>query len=188
MKDINFLISESALEKGNLEAQNKDMTAQKIVIIVLCVTFAVAILFAPGFYLGSIKKQITAVEAQINDAKFREVRSVKAQLASITAIVDGKKAIINGIDSRSVPSSQILASIESALPSGCYLSSVSFAQNSVEVKGIADSSLLAAEFMGNLDRLTLFTRMTDSIQIEQAQSPISYNIKYIVAEVEENKK
>lgn len=182
MKDINFLVSESALEKGSLEKQSKDMTAQKIIIIILSVTFAVAILFIPGIILQQYKNQVKAVEDQMIDAKYREVRSVKAQLSSVTTMVDGKKAVIKSIDSQSVPASQILIAIEAALPAGCYLSSVDFQNNSVAIKGVADSSLLAAEFIGNLDRLSLFTRVTDSIQIEQAQSPIAYNINYIVSE------
>lgn len=182
MKDINFLVSESSLEKGNLEKQSRDTTAQKIVIIILSITFAVAILFVPSIILQYYKSQVQTVEKQMIDVKYREVRSVKAQHSSITAKVDEKKTIIKSIESQSVPASQILVAIDAALPAGCYLSNVNFDGNSLEIKGFADSSLLAAEFMGNLDRLSLFTRVTEGIQLEQTQSPVTYSISYIVSE------
>jgi len=173
MKDINFLFSESMMEKYESgEKEKKEVSAAKAVLIVLAVLAGVTILFVPGIYVNTLERQVAAVERSLNDAKYTEVRDVKTRLEKIVLSVDSKKAVIKDIDAKSVPAS----------PSGCFFSSVNYSGSSLRISGKADSGTAVAELMGNLDRLHTLTRKTENVQIEQAGSPIDYSVEYMVSE------
>ncbi len=183
MKDINFLFSESMMEKYESgEKEKKEVSAAKAVLIVLAVLAGVTILFVPGIYVNTLERQVAAVERSLNDAKYTEVRDVKTRLEKIVLSVDSKKAVIKDIDAKSVPASQILLMVEQAIPSGCFFSSVNYSGSSLRISGKADSGTAVAELMGNLDRLHTLTRKTENVQIEQAGSPIDYSVEYMVSE------
>lgn len=182
MKDINFLFSDSITNKmENTETEKTGVKPGVIIIVVLVSLIAIGILLAPGYYLSRLEKQIEKAEASLADPKYAEVRNVKAKLESTNTELNKKKAIINDIDSKSVTSSQILLMVEHAVPSGCYFSILNYSGASLNISGKAESSLIVAELMGNLDRLNTLSRMTENVSIEQAQSPIKYNISYGVS-------
>ncbi|NLY18534.1 MAG: PilN domain-containing protein [Clostridiaceae bacterium] len=182
MKDINFLFSETITDK--MENTEKEKTRVKpgvVVVVVLVILIATGILLAPGFYLSGLERQIEKVEASLADPKYSEVRNVKARLDSVSTELNKKKAIINDIDSKSAPSSQVLLMVEHAVPSGCYFTGLNYSGTSLNISGKAESSIIVAEFMSNLDRLNTLSRMTESVSIKQAQSPFTYNLSYGVS-------
>ena len=182
MKDINFLFSESIVDKmEDTEKKKTGISTGKIILAVLVSLIAVGILLAPGFYLSRIKTQVEKAEASLLDPKYAEVRNVKAKLESTTAELNKKKAVINDIDSKSLASSQVLLMVEQAAPLGCYFSSLSYSGSDLKLSGKADSSRVVSELISNLDRLHTLSRMTESVTLEQTQSPVKYNISYGVS-------
>lgn len=181
MKDINFLVTEPLTNQDETLTQKKSVPAAKIVLVVLCITIGIAILFLPGIFVKSLEAQIADVEQSMQDAKYRQLAQAKAQYNQVTQDVDGKKAIVKDIDNKSVPSSQIILMVEQALPEGCYLDALGFEGNSLNISGKAVSSLVFAEFMGSLDRLDLLTGSTDSISMEESGTAVTFNLKYAVS-------
>jgi len=182
MKDINFLFSESIVDKmEDTEKKKTGISTGKIILAVLVSLIAVGILLAPGFYLSRIKTQVEKAEASLLDPKYAEVRNVKAKLESTTAELNKKKAVINDIDSKSIASSQVLLMVEQAVPSGCYFSSLSYSGSDIKLAGKADSSRVVSELMSNLDRLHTLKRISESVSLEQDKSPINYSISYSVS-------
>ena len=182
MKDINFLFSESIVDKmEDTEKKKKGISTGKIILVVLVLFIAVGVLLAPGLYLSSIKAQVEKAEASLLDPKYVEVRSVKSKLESTTAELNKKKSIINDIDSKSLASSQALLMVEQAAPLGCYFSSLSYSGSDLKLSGKADSSRIVSELISNLDRLHTLKRISESVSLEQDQSPVNYNISYSVS-------
>lgn len=179
MKDINFLFSESIVNKmEETESKKTDVNTGKIILAVFISLIAIGILLAPGVYLSKLERQIKTAEASLIDPKYTEVRNVKFKLEAIISELNKKKAIINDIDSKSVASSQILLMVEQAVPSGCYFSKLNYNGAELKLTGKAESSIIVAELMGNFDRLHTLSRVTESISLEQAQSPVQYSISY----------
>jgi len=54
-------------------------------------------------------------------------------------------------------------------------------KKAVKLSGKADSSRVVSELISNLDRLHTLSRMTESVTLEQTQSPVKYNISYGVS-------
>ncbi len=183
MKDINFLFTETIAE-NNEEAENKKGNASTgyVIITVLISLVAVGVLLAPGYYLKKLDKQITSVEQQLTDQKYIELRNVKAKLDAINTAVNGKKAIINDIDSKSMAGSQILLIAEQAVPPNCYFKSLKYSGGSLNLSGKAGSSFVFAELMSNLDRLSSLSRLTESLSLEETQSNFEFNIGYSVSQ------
>jgi len=177
MKDINFLVSENPFER-ELKKEKKSASAVKVIALVLVMAVGTAILLAPGIYVRILDGRALAVEQKLTDAKYSEVRTVKAQLANVTRKVDNKKAVINGIDARNIPASQALLIIENALPSGCYLRSVKFSGNSVSVSGVAENSLIVSDFLGKMDRLKLFESSSQGMSLKETQSAVEFSVTY----------
>jgi Tfp pilus assembly protein PilN len=177
MKDINFLVSENPFEK-ELKKEKKSASAARVIALILAMAVGTAILLAPGIYVRVLDGRAQAVEQKLTDAKYSEVRTVKAQLANVTRRVDNKKAIINGIDADNIPASQALLIIENALPSGCYLESVNFNGNSVSIRGVAENSLIVSDFFGKMDRLKLFDGGSQGISFEETQGAVKFSVTY----------
>jgi len=177
MKDINFLISENPFEK-ELKKEKKSTSAVRVIVMVLVMTVGTAVLLAPGIYVRVLGGRASAVENKLADAKFGEVRRVKAQLTQITREVDNKKAIINGIDSENIPASQALLIIENALPSGCYLKTLNFNGRSLSINGIAENSLIVSDFLGKMDRLQFFDSSSKGLSLEETQSAVEFSVTY----------
>ena len=139
----------------------------------------------PKIYLDRLESQVTAIENQIADAKYAEINAVKAELSSITQLVQNKKVIITAIDYSAVNASQTLMAIKQAMPYGCYFTKFVFDVDALKISIKTDNSLIASEFMGNLDRLKLMTRETERIEYETSDSNVLFNIDYKISETEE---
>lgn len=183
MKDINFLFSETIPDKmeENTEKKKTSVKPGIIIAIVLVSLIAVGILLAPGFYLSRLEKQIEKAEDSLADPKYMEVRNVKARLESANTELNKKKTIINDIDSKSLTASQVLLMVEHAIPSGCYFTGLNYSGADLKLSGKAESSLVVAELMSNMDRLNTLSRMTESVWLEQTQSPFVFNLSYGVS-------
>ena len=177
MKDINFLVSENPFE-NRLDKEKKSAPVAKVIALVLVMVVGTAVLLAPGIYVRILDGRASAVEKKLTDERFTEVRRVKAQLTQVTKKVDNKKAIINGIDAENIPASQALLIIENALPSGCYLKTVSFNGRSVSMSGVAENSFIVSDFLGKMDRLELFNSSSQGISLKETQSEVEFSVTY----------
>lgn len=179
MKDINFLIEERPFEEG-LQKEKKSIPAGKVIAIVMVIAIGIFILLIPGLYVRILEGRASALENKLTDAKYTEVRNVKAQLSNITSKVNSKKNIIKTIDSENMEASQLLLIIQNALPSDCFLTSFSYDGKSVSVHGIAGSSFIAMDFLSNLDRLDLFENDNQKITLNESQSAVEFTFTYKV--------
>lgn len=184
-KDINFLINDSNYDNNEGEKKKQSISAVNIAIFVVVLLFALATLLMPKIYLDRLESQVTAIENQIADAKYAEINAVKAELSSITQLVQNKKVIITAIDYSAVNASQTLMAIKQAMPYGCYFTKFVFDVDALKISIKTDNSLIASEFMGNLDRLKLMTRETERIEYETSDSNVLFNIDYKISETEE---
>ena len=178
MKDINFLVEDNPFENELQEEKEKSVPVAKKIVTVLIITIGILILLVPGIYVKSLDKKAISIENSLTDERFKEVRTVKAQLSEVTNKVSSKKAIINGIDYEYISASQTLLIVENALPSGCYLKSLNFNGNSISINGIAESSFIASDFWANMDRLQLFKGSPQGFSMEETQSAVDFSMTY----------
>ena len=172
MKDINFLVEENPFEEG-LKKEKKSISFVKIAVLVLAIALGSTILLAPGLYLRILEGRAAAIEKKLTDAKYSEVKAVKAQLSQVTSKVNGKKAIINAIDAENIPASQIMLITQNALPSGCFLNSLNYNGKSFTLRGVAESSFIAMDYLANLERLSLFESSSQNISLKEDKVPLS---------------
>jgi Tfp pilus assembly protein PilN len=182
MKDINFLVNDTAL--GAREANEKQKTVVSIgktILVILSLTAATLLLFVPGIIISGMESEISEIEQSMLDPKYRELRDTKAQLQIVTDTLNSKKAIINDIDAKSLEASQVILMVENAIPAGCYITSVNYSGSTLELKGKAESSLAYAELLGNLDSLKLLSRNSSNLDLMQTADSIEYSVQYSVA-------
>lgn len=184
MKDINFLDTMQGV-KGEKKEQKKSVPAAQIIILVIFLTIGISVLFIPQVMITSLEKQISAVEQSMYDTKYAELRNVKALLTNITQVVDEKKAVIRDIDEKNYSASQILILVEQALPADCYISAFNFSDGSIQLSGVAESSLIYAEFLSHLDRLDQMGRKTGTLTIEKSNVPVDFTLQYSVQKKQE---
>ncbi len=175
MKDINFLVEERPFE-SNLKKEKKSIPAVKILVLILVIVIGTVILLAPGLYIRILEGRALAIENKLTDVKYSEARSIKAQLSYITNKIISKKDVINAIDFENTPVSQIILITQNALPSGCYLTSLSYSGKSFTIRGVAESSFIITDYMTNLERLDFFESSTQSFSLEESQSAIEFTI------------
>ena len=181
MKDINFLVNESAsTARADISEQKKSVPAAQIILFVIGFTVAVLILFIPGIIIAGLEKEVSAVEASMTDPKYAELRNVKAELAVITQNLEGKKAVIRDIDQKNTSASQILVLIEQAIPSNCYVKTISFNGSSISLSGTAANSTAYTELIGNLNRLQQIQGQAGALSMQQSFVPVNFTLSYAV--------
>lgn len=181
MKDINFLVNEQASNVREYDSSmRKSIPAAKIIMIILCVTIGVAILFVPSIVLKSMDQKIAEVEQSLNDPKYNELAEIKKQYNQVLQNLNNKKAVINAVDQKTATASQILLLVEQAIPSGCYLNSLGFTGNTLNIAGKAENSLVYAELLGNLNRLNLINGTSNGVSMTEAGTSIDYSLSYTV--------
>lgn len=181
MKDINFLVDGriSNTVENDLDMK-KSIPAAKIIMVVLCVTIGIAILFVPKIVMYSMERQIKEIEQSLKDPKYNELITVKNQYKLLLQNLNNKKAVINDIEQKSATASQIILLVEQAIPSGCYINSLSFTGNTISISGKAENSLVYAELLGNLNRLDLIQGSANGVSFEEAGTSINYSLSYTV--------
>lgn len=177
MKDINFLVEENPFE-GQLQKEKKSIPAVKITALVLVIAVGIAVLLAPGMYVRILEARASAIEKKLTDVKYSEVKAVKAQLSQVTNKVNSRKAIINAIDAENLPASQILLIAKNALPSGCFIKSVNYNGKSFTISGFSESSLIAMDYLSNLERLQLFESSSQKVPLNETQSVVEFSITF----------
>jgi len=175
MKDINFLVEENPFE-SQMKKEKNSIPTVKIIILTIAIAIGAAILLAPGIYIRILEGRALTIERKLTDAKYNEVRDIKAQLSQVSGRVNGKKAVINAIDAQNIPASQLLLIIKNALPSGCFLNSVNYSGKSLTVKGAAESSFIAMDYLANLERLKLIKTSSQNVSFIETQSAVEFSI------------
>lgn len=184
-KDINFLINDLNHESNNTGEKKQGISVTSIAIMVVLLLSAVATLLIPKIYLDRLESQVQAIETQIADVKYAEINAVKNELISITQKVNNKKMVISAIDYSAVNASQSLMVVEQAMPVSAFLTNFRFNVDRLEVGIKTENALIASEFMGNLDRLSLLSRETESIEYDYSDSEVLYKINYTITEAKE---
>lgn len=181
MKDINFLVDGHISNTADNDfGMKKSIPAAKIIMIILCITIGVAILLAPKIIMYNMDQRIKEVEQSLRDPKYNELTEVKSQYKLLLQNLSNKKAVINDIDQKSATASQIILLVEQAIPSGCYINSLSFTGNTISITGKAENSLVYAELLGNLNRLQLIKGSANGVSLEEAGTSINYSLSYTV--------
>ncbi len=184
-KDINFLINDFNNESNDMRDKKQSVSVVSIAILVILLLFAAVTLLLPKIYLDRLENQVKAIENQIADVKYAEINTVKNELSSITQKVNNKKMVISAIDYSAVNASQSLMVVEQAMPVSAFLTNFRFNVDRLEVGIKTENALIASEFMGNLDRLSLLSRETESIEYDYSDSEVLYKINYTITEAKE---
>ncbi|NLO41068.1 MAG: hypothetical protein GX115_16570 [Ruminiclostridium sp.] len=179
MKDINFLVNETAATaKADISEQKKSVPAAQIILFVIGFTVAVLVLFIPGIIIAGLEKQTSEVEKSMQDPKYAELRNVKAELTNMTQSVEGKKAVIRDIDRKNTSASQILLLVEQAIPSNCFVKTISFSGSSISLSGTASNSIAYTELVGNLNRLQQIQGQAGALSMQQSFVPVNFSLQY----------
>jgi Tfp pilus assembly protein PilN len=178
MKDINFLVEENPFENEIQKEEKERVSTVKIIVTIIIVATCIFILFVPGIYVKSLEAKALAIEDSLTEARFKEVRTVKAQLSDVTNKVSRKKAILNGIDSKNLSASQALLTVKNTLPSGCYIKTINFNSNSISISGVAESTFVFSDLLSNIDRLKLFDGGSPGLSVQETQSEVEFSITY----------
>jgi Tfp pilus assembly protein PilN len=186
MKDINFLPDEMKFplrESAQERPAPRRVPVLKIIGLTALLLIAAAFLVLPSVIANRIAAAAEEVSSVALSQKYAQVKLVKSQAASVEALIRIKKDILYDIDSKSQPATEVLNAVKQALPKGCYLESVNYGKGSVKLEGYADSSLMVAEFITNLDMLQLISREggTDGLSIEKANYPCKFSLSYKVS-------
>ena len=184
-KDINFLINDFNNESNDMRDKKQSVSVVSIAILVILLLFAAVTLLLPKIYLDRLENQVKAIENQIADVKYAEINTVKNELSNITQKVNNKKLVISAIDSSAVIASQALMVVEQAIPAAAFFTEFRFDVDNLDLTIKAENALIASEFMGNLDRLSLLSRVTESIEYDYSDSQVLFSINYKITEAKE---
>ncbi|HOM01408.1 MAG TPA: PilN domain-containing protein [Acetivibrio sp.] len=165
--DIN-LLPEDIMSTSTYERPTSSGSgALKLVrgLILICVVVGVS-LAAPFVYVKMLESERAQLENEINSEKYNEVKRVNAELDSINGILATKETILNQIDNTSYPVNDVVVAISNAAPVGCKLTNLRFNNNSVDVTGVVEDSLVVAEFVSSIQRLN-FLSLDSEVNVDE---------------------
>lgn len=170
MKDINLLPEDiKSTSTYSPSKYGSGVSVKAIIGIVFVVLFIAATLAAPKVYIKTLETSLAKVEKELEDPKYDVVKKVKADISSVDALINKKNFIMNDIDSKSYPINEILLTVNSAVPSGCKVSSLSYTGTSLVMSGNADNVLAIAELMSRLQRLD-FVQIANDVSVNDSKS------------------
>lgn len=190
MRDINLLPEDN---KVALKENVKETTAEvpkekkegrthvKAVILGIAVVVAIAAtLAAPRVYMRELDAAAAGLTKMVSDPKYNETNTVNKQLEIMNKQLELKKEVIKDIDKISHPLTEIFTSLRHACPKGCYITGMDFDGKKIRISGVASDSLLAAEFMSNLDSLDNLKKdsSSESLSVGKVNASIRYSFTY----------
>lgn len=200
MRDINLLPEDIKMNpkdarentKGNADSTveaNKEKGGKKafskvkgiffavVVIIIVCGSLA-----GPKAYMSQLDRTSENLDKAINDPKYNETNQVNRQLSELNNVMGVKKTIINDIDKMSYPMTEVFTAMRNACPKGCYITNLDYNGSQIRISGYASDTLLAAEFMSNLDSLEHLSKnsSTENFAVEKANASTQFSFTYDV--------
>lgn len=154
MKDINLLFEEEKkIPQEGVAVKEPSIPAGKIIMTVLVAAMALTTLIGPGLYAKSMELKVASIQEELESEKYREVISVKSQLAVEETQLNEKKSILEHIDGQAYPVNDILNTIRSNVPDGCAISDIQYDTGTLRLGVRVEEIYNVAEFLLNMDRL-----------------------------------
>lgn len=160
MRDINLLPEDEKTALPGFGIQKGDapgISAAAAIASVVAVVFLVLLFFTPRLYAGLLEVKLSTIENELKTDKYKELRNINSQTASIEAQVKASKDIINAVDKNIYSASGVLSSLLQALPKGCIINSVHIENGVLKVTGKAEHPLQEAEFLANMNSLGYYS-------------------------------
>ncbi|MCX7921622.1 MAG: PilN domain-containing protein [Clostridia bacterium] len=186
MKDINLLPEEIKATPATVSKQafKLNISPKVIIISALGILFVIISILVPTMYMKMLDISLKQVNEKLKDKSYSEVISLNSQISAINTEINAKNDILKSIDKQSYPVTDILNTVKFSVPKGCYLYNLKYDSKGLEVKGIADSTLTAAEMLVSIDRLGFIDAKSnvDSISIDgiDSNSLYTYDFKFDV--------
>lgn len=163
MKDINLLPEEIKSSSSYVPDKVRSGGVVKVIIILL---FVILILggsvLAPQAYVKYVlEAKLARINEDINSPKYAEVKKVRADLTDIDKTLETKKDVIGSIDNSNYPVNEVLVAINNVAPQGCVIESIAYGKKSLEIVGQAQDSVVIAELVSRINRLSFLTVVSD---------------------------
>jgi|BioPla2DNA2_1021312.scaffolds.fasta_scaffold21087_3 Tfp pilus assembly protein PilN len=153
MKDINLLPQDMSGSNYAYSEKKAGISAKAIIIAILVLLVFGATLVLPQAYIKTLEMELSALQDEIKDQKYDEVKKVRSDLDSIDKLISDKNDVINDIDNTNISVSELTTAIKSATPEGCELFALDIRTNGILIQGKAIDNLVVAEMVSNLSRL-----------------------------------
>lgn len=137
-------------------------TAKIIIILILVILVFGGSVLAPQLYVKYIlEAKLERINDDINSPKYAEVKRVRADLTKIETTLASKKDVIGSIDNINYPVNEVLVAIKNVAPQGCVIESILYGRKSLEIVGQAQDSVVIAELVSRINRLSFLTVVSD---------------------------
>lgn len=187
MKDINLLLTEESQEENQETGKKVQIPTIKIAFAAIVICLAGALLFVPKMILGSLDVKSESLRSELMAEKYQQVKLINSRIASATASLDAKQAVLSEIDGQYYPVIQVLTAITQAQPTHCSIHQIDYKGNKITLAGAALNSTYVGEFMINLDRLESIRVDGESknIKIEKSGSNVKFQFTLTVGKAGE---
>jgi Tfp pilus assembly protein PilN len=165
MKDINLLPQDMSGSDYAYSEKKPGISAKAIIIVILVLLVFGATLVLPQAYIKTLDMELTALQDEVKDPKYDEVKKVRSDLESIDKLIFDKNDVINDIDNTNISVSELTTAIKGATPEGCELFALDIKRDKMEIHGKAADNLVVAEMVSNLSRLRNL-RISSSAEIK----------------------
>jgi Tfp pilus assembly protein PilN len=160
---------------------NRESKTSRDRLIIIVIIFLVFLTFTAGAYLASqifagfIQKDINTNRVFLSSTETREklkqVELEKMRLELMNKYFNAVDFIQSGIDRRDFVKSSLLNTINTTLPAGMVLKTISIAQDSIQLQGTAPGWVPVAELEHNLNALGIFLEVhVTNIQSDAAEA------------------
>ena len=172
MRDINLLPDEVRSQDvkvllGNVES-NSTAKTKTIIMGVIIVTFMAALILFPKIYINLMEAKKNSIDIQMAAQKYVQIKTLKAQLTNIKSILKTKEDVIQSIDERNYPVSEMISMMKHVAPSGSTINRFDYNEKTLKVSVSMKDLIQVAEFVSNAKRYEFLTP-SDSMK------EISYN-------------
>lgn len=178
MKDINLLPEEiqASSPYSNNKVAREGIPIKGIIITVFVLLLFGATLLIPTAYIKVRQMQLDSLEADVKSDRYKEVKSVNAQIASVETNLKSKVEVINYIDDTNISVNELVVAIRGSAPTGCDIHTISVAKGVIELSGKIQETMGIAQFVSNLDRLSGLQRKGQVKVNEDFTFTLSLNI------------
>jgi Tfp pilus assembly protein PilN len=165
MKDINLLPQDMTGSNYAYSEKKAGISAKAVIIAILVLLVFGATLALPQAYIKTLEMELSALQTEVKDPKYDEVKKVRSDLESIDKLISDKNDVINDIDNTNISVIELMTAIKSATPEGCKLFSLDIRKDRLQIQGRATDNLVVAEMVSNLSRLRNL-RISSSAEIK----------------------
>jgi hypothetical protein len=158
MKDINLLPDDMKVKSGskfNIDDLREKVDPKMILWGILIFLGSIVVFFLPILISSSMEKKLTAINSEIESPKFEPVRQVKKAIEDENIKIDTKKRVITDIENSNLSFSEMFTSISGILPTGCTISSFTYIDNTISIKGAVIEDIQIGEIITRAKRLKI---------------------------------